>query len=158
MGSNVRPRLGYLRQAARRLGNKILAGARFSGVYESAPAHGADPPDYLNACCVGWTQSGARHLLETFKEMEVRAGRDLCAPRLSPRPLDLDVLLYGDEVVAERDLAIPHPSLAERPFVVLPLAEIAGGWRHPVLGCAIVDLAAGADRTGVKATQLRVER
>ena len=84
----------------------------------------------------------------------MQAGRDLGAPRYSSRPLDIDILLYGNDVVATPRLAIPHTALAERAFVLLPLAEVAGTRRHPVLGRSIADLAAAVDPEGVTVTGL----
>ena len=144
-----------MRTAARRLQTSLLTEVQYSRVYETLPAHGLNQPPYLNACCVGWTRSEPETLLDSLKELESQAGRDPQAPRFSSRPLDLDILLYASEVVATRRLTIPHPSLPDRSFVLVPLAEIAGGWIHPGLGRSIRELAAEIDRTGVRVTNLR---
>ncbi len=156
LGSNLGARIEHLRDAARSLREEVLVEARFSGVYETVPAYGLDQPAYLNACCVGWTRCDPRDLLVALKDLESRAGRDPLAPRFSSRPLDLDILLYANEVVATPLLTIPHAAMSERAFVLVPLAEIAGGWPHPALCRSIADLAAAVDTTGVKVTNLRL--
>ncbi|WP_419858094.1 2-amino-4-hydroxy-6-hydroxymethyldihydropteridine diphosphokinase [Candidatus Palauibacter irciniicola] len=154
MGSNLGSRIDHLRVAARRLAETVLVEPRFSRVYETAPAYGLDQPAYLNACCAGWTRLQPGALLASLKDLEARAGRDLDAPRYSSRPLDLDILLYANDVVETPHLAIPHAALAERAFVLLPLAEVAGAWRHPSLGRSIAELAAAVGREGVTVTEL----
>lgn len=157
MGSNLEPRAERLREAARRLAGGPLDGARFSRVYETVPAFGLDQPLYLNACCTGWTRLRPADLLAALKDLEREAGRDPRAPRFASRPLDLDILLYGDEVVTTPRLTIPHAALPGRAFVLVPLAEVAGGWRHPVLGRTIAALRAGVDPAGVEITGLRLQ-
>ncbi len=158
MGSNLGSRIDHLRDAARRLTKTVLVDARFSRVYETTPAYNLDQPGYLNACCIGWTRLEPGALLGSLKQLESQAGRDMDAPRFSSRPLDLDILLYADEVVETPDLTIPHAALAERAFVLQPLAEIAAAWRHPVLGRSIAGLAARVDRGGLTATELRLAK
>ena len=156
MGSNLGSRIDHLRAAARRLTETVLVEPRFSRVYETVPAYGLDQPAYLNACCVGCTRLEPGPLLGSLKDLESNAGRDMGAPRFSPRPLDLDILLYADEVVETPRLTIPHAALPERAFVLMPLAEIAGAWRHPVLERSIAELAVLLDREDVAVTDLRL--
>lgn len=156
MGSNLGSRIDHLRDAARRLAETVLVEPRFSRVYETVPAYGLDQPAYLNACCVGRTRLEPGPLLVSLKDLESSAGRDPEAPRFSSRPLDLDILLYADEIAETPRLTIPHAALAERAFVLLPLAEVAGAWRHPALGRSIAELAAAIDPEGVAVTDLRL--
>lgn len=95
-----------------------------SGMYRSAPLGYADQPDFLNAvACVDTGLSAAR-LLELLQEIEQRQGRERRFAN-APRSLDLDLLLYGDQVLATPELTLPHPRMHERAFVLKPLAEIA---------------------------------
>ena len=147
LGSNVGDRLGHLKLAVRDLG-RLLVRPSCSSVYESAPMYVAEQPDFLNACCVGETALGPRELLSALQRIEREAGRRTGGPRYGARELDLDLLLYGDRVIAGPGLQVPHPRMSERPFVLWPLAEVAGDWLHPETGHSIGEMAArlhGAD-------------
>lgn len=96
-----------------------------SRLRETEPVGGPpDQPPFLNGAVRLRTTLPAITLLHLAKELERRAGRDLDAPRNSPRPLDLDLLLYGEELIDTKELVVPHPRLAERAFVVEPLSEL----------------------------------
>jgi len=95
-----------------------------------------DQPRYLNGVVVGETSLGARELLDRLLQIEEAAGRRRPSP-LAPRTLDLDLILFGDQVIDEAGLAVPHPRFRERLFVLEPLAEIAPGWIDPGTGKTI---------------------
>ena len=99
------------------------------------PEHGP----YLNAVVVGRTQLGARLLLERLHEIEEERGRTR-PYRMAPRTLDLDLVLYGDRIIEEDGLSVPHPRFREREFVLRPLAEIAPDTIDPVTGKSISEL------------------
>ena len=124
LGSNVGDRARALQQAIDGLaaadGVTVVA---VSSVYETAPVGGPEQPDYLNAVVAIETDLTPRELLEIAKRLEAEAGR-VSGERWGPRPLDVDVLLVGDEEVDEEDLVVPHPRLYERAFVMIPLAEL----------------------------------
>ncbi len=102
-------------------GTKVLL---ISGMYKSAPVGYADQPDFLNAVAQLDTGLAAEALLERLQDIEHRHGRERPFPGAT-RTLDLDLLLYGDQVLATPRLTVPHPRMHERRFVLAPLAEIA---------------------------------
>ncbi len=107
---------------------------RRSRMYVSAPFGGVEQADFVNAVVELETAVPPTILLSCVKELERSRGRDPAAQRWGPRILDLDILLYGDQVVELPDLQIPHPGIAERNFVLLPLREIAPNLVIPGLG------------------------
>jgi 2-amino-4-hydroxy-6-hydroxymethyldihydropteridine diphosphokinase len=146
LGSNLgdrRAHLDYAIDALRLDLNDILV----SSFLETAPVgvgpeHGA----YLNAVAVGDTPLSARVLVERLLEIEEERGRARPYPQ-APRTLDLDLVLYGEEIIEEDGLSIPHPRFREREFVLGPLAEIAPEMIDPVTKRTIVDLWRGITRT-----------
>ena len=110
-----------------------------SSLYRSAPFGGVEQDEFVNAVVELETAVPPAILLSCLKEIERSRGRDFNAERWGPRVLDLDILLYGDQVVDVESLQIPHPGIAERNFVLLPLREIAAGLVIPGLG-PVVDI------------------
>ncbi|MCG8466833.1 MAG: 2-amino-4-hydroxy-6-hydroxymethyldihydropteridine diphosphokinase [Gemmatimonadetes bacterium] len=156
LGTNLEPRETALRRAATEL-KSLLDDPVFSDVYETRPMYDPAQPRFLNACAGGWTLLGPPELLGALKALEAAAGRRPGGRRYGPRELDLDLLLYGDEIVDSDELRIPHPRLAERPFVLVPMVEIAGGWSHPELRATIDELLERVGTDGVEATNLHLE-
>ncbi|MEM1118309.1 MAG: 2-amino-4-hydroxy-6-hydroxymethyldihydropteridine diphosphokinase [Bacteroidota bacterium] len=161
LGGNVGDRLGALRTAARALaalpGTEAVAA---SPVYETE-AHvrpGTPPqPDHLNAVVALRTRLGAHDLLRHLHAIERAAGRDPEAAPWSPRPLDLDLLLYGTAVIEAEGLVVPHPRLAERQFVLRPLADLAPRLVVPRLGETVEALLQRTpDRAGIRPTSGRL--
>lgn len=107
-----------------------------SGLYRSAPVDG-DGPDYINAVAEISTTLSAHELLAALQAIETRYGR-VRTTRNAPRTLDLDLLLYGDGILKTPDLIVPHPRIAERAFVLMPLIELAGPIDIPGRGRADV--------------------
>jgi 2-amino-4-hydroxy-6-hydroxymethyldihydropteridine diphosphokinase len=93
--------------------------------YYQNPAHGPPQPDFVNAVAELRTTLSALDLLKALHQIEQQQGRVRTHERNGPRTLDLDIILYGNEVIDNEVLNIPHPRLAERPFVLIPLYEIA---------------------------------
>ncbi len=132
IGSNLGERLGYLQLAvdhlARTDGVTVVG---VSPVYETAPIGGPEQPDYLNAVVAVDTTLTPHDLLRVAHGIEAEAER-VRTVRWGPRTLDVDVLLVGDERVDDPDLVIPHPRMAERAFVVVPLADLDPAWRSRI--------------------------
>lgn len=124
-GSNVGDRILFVRRAVEELGeSQGVRVTKVSSLYETSPVGGPPQRSFVNAVAQIETSLGPRALLELCKEIERKLGRDASDIRWGPRIIDLDVLVYGDEKVAEPDLEIPHPRLKERRFVLVPLLEI----------------------------------
>ncbi len=144
LGSNLGDRLGHLQSAVDGLAARAGSVVAVSAVYETEPMGGPEQPDYLNAVVAVDTVLDARELLGVAKALEAAAGREPDGERWGPRPLDVDVLMVGDERVEEPDLIVPHPRIHQRGFVLAPLADVAPG----------VVVAPAAGWRGVKRTPL----
>jgi 2-amino-4-hydroxy-6-hydroxymethyldihydropteridine diphosphokinase len=105
-----------------------------SSLYRSAPFGEVEQPDFVNAAAALLTQLAASDLLAEFQKIERKRGRKRGGPRWGPRILDLDLLLYSDHVIEEPGLSVPHPGIAERNFVLLPLRDLAPDLEIPGLG------------------------
>ena len=150
LGSNLGDRRGALSAALRGIEPAVRVDA-VSSLYETAPVGPQDQPAYYNAACRGVTDLTPRALLDHVKAIERQLGRGPSpAGRWGPRDIDIDILLFGTEVVEEEGLTVPHPELANRAFVLAPLAEIAAHLLHPLLGKSIEELAAAVDQAGVR--------
>jgi 2-amino-4-hydroxy-6-hydroxymethyldihydropteridine diphosphokinase len=149
LGTNLGDRLANLRLALARL--RTLARLEdVSSLYETQPQGVSDQPLFLNAVCRVTTGLEPQSLLRFLKNLEREIGRRPGGERWGPRPIDLDILLYDDRVVDTPELTVPHPRLAERAFVLIPLCELAPELRHPLLGKTMKDLLASVGKKGVR--------
>jgi len=139
LGSNLGNRREHLDHAVASL-RKILRHVTVSTCHDTVPVGVVGPqPLYLNAAVVGDTALPARALLEALLGIEGERGRARPYPG-APRTLDLDLILFGDAVIDEPGLLVPHPRFRERRFVLEPLAEIAPDLRDPISGKTVAEL------------------
>ena len=130
LGSNLGDREKNIAKALELLTPKVLVD-RTSFLYETEPVGYSEQPRFLNAVCRGETELTPWELLDLVKEIEEALGRVPSFPN-APRPIDIDIVFYADQVINSPRLTIPHPRLEERAFVLIPLAEIAPDLVHPV--------------------------
>ena len=145
LGSNMGNRQANLDKALDILSQKLRV-ERISSIYDTEPVGDINQSRFLNAVCQVYTRLEPMELLTLAKGIEFKLGR---APATSntPRPIDIDILFYGDQVINSSELVIPHPRLAERAFVLVPLAEIAPELVHPVSGKVVGELLQGLVET-----------
>jgi 2-amino-4-hydroxy-6-hydroxymethyldihydropteridine diphosphokinase len=135
LGSNLGDRRSNLEEALRRL-NGIGDVKAISSFFETAPVDFTRQPEFLNIAVIFETDKMPRQLLHALMEIERVLGRKRAAAKGSvkgPRPIDIDILLFGSSIVETPELTIPHPRMHQRRFVLEPLVEIAPEVRHPVL-------------------------
>lgn len=139
LGANLGDRLATLRSARTALERhgRIVA---CSSVWETEAV--GPPPDYYNAVVELETNLEPHRLLDAMQAIEIAHGRVRMPARDAPRTLDLDLLLWGRQVIQTARLEVPHPKMHERSFVLEPLAEIAAAVVHPMLHCSIGELRA----------------
>ena len=155
LGSNLGNSLATLEQSLKILsqtpGINLVA---VSSWYLTKPI-GPPQPDYLNGCAILVVQQTPEELLILLQAIELQFGRVRNKEtRWGARTLDLDIILYGDLIINNADLIIPHPRMKERAFVLVPLSEIATDWQEPVSQKMIAQLVSEIDCSGVELFQV----
>ena len=135
LGSNLQEPVRQIQRAITQLSSlqksRLLA---VSSMYGNPPMGPQDQPDFVNAVAAMETELSARALLKALQEIERQQGRERSGERWGPRTIDLDLLVFGAEIVNETGLEVPHPGIGSRAFVLIPLREIAPGLVIPGLG------------------------
>jgi GTP cyclohydrolase-4 len=137
LGSNLGNRQANLDMALKLLSERMKMG-KVSSMYDTEPMGNTNQPRFLNLACEVSTRLTPEGLLALTKGIERKMGR--YSRSGEPRTIDIDIVLYGDQVIDTPDLVVPHPKMAERSFVLMPLAEIAPDLVHPVLKKTIREL------------------
>ena len=140
LGSNLGDRKANLEKALQLLGERLTI-RQVSSLYQTEPVGHREQPLFFNAVCRAETDLGPLQLLSLVKGIEAALGR-VPSFAAGPRSIDVDILLYGDLTIEIADLTIPHPRIAERAFVLVPLLELSPDLVHPVSGECVRSLAA----------------
>ena len=148
LGTNLGDRPANLLAATAALLPQVRA-LRLSKVYETEPWGYHDQPAFLNHVIEAETELPPLELLAYLKQIEFSLGRQPSF-QYGPRLIDLDIIFYGDQVVELPGLTIQHPHLAERAFVLVPLAELAPNMRHPSSGRTVLEMVKAVGSSGVK--------
>lgn len=139
LGSNLGDSVGYIDRAVRLLAESLSEPA-LSPLWRSLARYVEDQPDFVNAVLTGRTEFSPQELLSFANRIENALGRDRKAVvNKGPRTIDIDILLYGNKIITEPNLIIPHPGLRERKFVLLPLLNLAPRIIDPVSGIPFAD-------------------
>jgi 2-amino-4-hydroxy-6-hydroxymethyldihydropteridine diphosphokinase len=155
LGSNLGDLQANLRAAIAKLGADDLRVLRVSPVYETAPVDLTDQPWFLNLVVEAETSLSPSDLLARILSVEAALGRVRDIPK-GPRSIDIDILLYGAETVSAARLEIPHPRMAERRFVLAPLADLAPDIIHPVAQRTIRELLQSAPPSEIRSASLKL--
>lgn len=140
LGSNLNNRLLLLEKARIAIAEKIGRLEKQSGIYESSPWGFEAETNFLNQVIVVYSSFNPKEILEKIKTIECELGRKRIPGIYTSRTIDIDILFFNNDIVDIPDLTIPHKQIHTRKFTLLPLAEIASGFIHPVFNKSIIDL------------------
>ncbi len=121
--------------------SEIIDEIQVAPIYKTSPAGFSEQDDFFNTCIIGRTTLKPQQLLVALKKIEKRLGK-IEQFTNGPRIIDLDIIFFGEQIFEQLFLKIPHPRMAERDFVLRPLADIAGSWQHPVFKLSVAELLA----------------
>ncbi|NDF11285.1 MAG: 2-amino-4-hydroxy-6-hydroxymethyldihydropteridine diphosphokinase [Proteobacteria bacterium] len=154
LGSNMGDRMGFLTRAVQSLSKHVLKDMMVSPIYASDAEvpEGADTSyhqPFYNIAVAGKTDKAAFDVLKSIRELEAQIGFHDHTRKWAPREIDIDILAYGDQIIEDKTLVVPHPQLMKRPFALLPLLDVAPEWRHPLTKETAASVATQWKRAGV---------
>ena len=144
LGTNLGERAANLNSARNLIAFRAGQIMSTSAIYETAPWGKTDQPGFLNQCIEILTMNAPEELLRILQKIEKEIGRET-SEKWGPRLIDIDILFYGNRNITLEQLTIPHPYLHQRRFTLLPLAEIAAEFRHPVINKTVKQLLKACD-------------
>ena len=148
LGTNLGDRTTHLHAAIEALSSNLNV-VGISSVYETEPWGYADQPKFLNQVVKCETELDSETLFAFIKQLEIDLGRQKTF-RFGPRVIDIDLLFIDELVLDTTDMIIPHEGIPERAFVLVPLADLAPDFRHPVFGLTVEEMLAKVDTSGVE--------
>ena len=139
LGSNLGDRKKFLSKACNNLSSEVITGFRASSIYESEPLLKMKQSKYFNMVVCGLTVLSPKDLLKKCQQIEISLGR-VHRERWGCREIDIDILSYGNRIIDNDDLVIPHPEIKNRSFVLMPMLELSPEWRHPETGITVKEI------------------
>ena len=139
LGSNLGDRKEYLSMACNQLRSEAVREFRASSIYKSEPLLKMPQPKYFNMVVCGLTVLSPQELLKKCQQIEINLGR-IRRERWGCREIDIDILVYGNRIIDNDDLVIPHPEIENRSFILMPMLELSPDWFHPETGIKIKEL------------------
>lgn len=144
LGSNKGNRTQYLQAAIHKINNQLGKVISKASLYETAAWGKTDQASFLNTCIIVRTIYSPKMCFKIIKQIEKQLERK-STEHWGPREIDIDILLYDQRIVQSEELTIPHAQMQNRNFVMVPCAQIASGWRHPILNKTLKTLAQECD-------------